>query len=379
MTSTEGSPSPRAPGPQVVVVAGSGRSGTSSVAGVLKLAGVRVPQPEVPGNRSNPRGFFEPVWVVEQQTRLLRQAGAVLTDARPSAFERTHAVADTAEVRGTVQEWLRDQLGSGSSLVVKDPRNSFFLPLWRRAAADVGAEVSFLTMLRHPAEVVGSKDAYYKARGAGGTVRHAQTTRAASWLNVVLFSEVVTRDARRTFVPYNDLLDDWRAVVARVGDELGLAGLAEVTEEAAAEIDEFVDPGLRRIRTGWDEIDCPADIQEMAEEAWEQLCVLAARGGFDADAEARLDAVRDRYAAAYDDAEALAQSTAESARREGARQGRRQAEKAQARTRRAAGPTAVPPAEARSRAVTRARSTARRARGAATRVARGVRRRLDRS
>ncbi|VXB12966.1 sulfotransferase family protein [Nocardioides sp. AX2bis] len=381
MTSPEVGPT--TPAPQVVVVAGSGRSGTSSIAGVLKLAGVRVPQPEVPGNRSNPRGFFEPVWVVELQTRLLRQAGAVLTDARPSAFERTHAVAETAEVRATVEDWLQDQLGTEPALVVKDPRNSFFLPLWRRAATDVGAEVSFLTMLRHPAEVVGSKDAYYKARGAGGTVRHAQTTRAASWLNVVLFSELVTRDARRTFVPYNDLLDDWRAVVARVGTELGLAGLATVTDEAAAEIDEFVDPGLRRIRTGWDEIDCPADIQDMAEEAWDQLCVLAARGGFDADAEARLDAVRARYAAAYDDAEALAQSTAESARREGARQGRRNAEKAHAKTqdraRRAAGTPAAPsvPAGAPSPA-DRARVVARRARSGAGRVVRGVRRRLDR-
>lgn len=384
MTSPEAAPA--VPAPQVVVVAGSGRSGTSSVAGVLKLAGVRVPQPEVPGNRSNPRGFFEPVWVVELQTRLLRQAGAVLTDARPSAFERTHAVADAAEVRGTVEDWLGEQLEGGPTLVVKDPRNSFFLPMWRRAATDVGAEVSFLTMLRHPAEVVGSKDAYYKARGAGGTVRHAQTTRAASWLNVVLFSELVTRDARRTFVPYNDLLDDWRGVVSRVADELGLAGLGSVSEEAAAEIDEFVDPGLRRIRTGWDEIDCPADIQEMAEEAWEQLCVLAARGGFDADAQARLDVVRARYAAAYDDAEALAQSTAESARREGARQGRRNAEKVRAKARTSAQTAArrdgvapaAPVSAQRSAPVGRARVAARRARSSAGRVVRGVRRRLDR-
>ncbi len=365
----------------MVVVAGSGRSGTSSVAGVLKLAGVRVPPPEVPGNRSNPRGFFEPVWVVELQTRLLRRAGAVLTDARPTAFERTREVADAPEVRDTVEDWLREQVAAGPALVVKDPRNSFFLPLWRRAATDVGAEVSFLTMLRHPAEVVGSKDAYYKARGAGGTVRHAQTTRVASWLNVVLFSEVFTRDARRTFVPYNDLLDDWRAVVARVGDELGLAPLRHVSAAAAAEIDEFVDPGLRRIRTGWDEIDCPAEIRDLAEETWEQLCVLAARGGFDAGAEARLDALRERYALAYDDAEALAQSSAESARRAGARQGRRNAEKERGRTHRtaqarpgdpAAGPAAGPaPAE-------RARTAARRARGVAGRLARGARRRLDR-
>ncbi len=369
MTSPEGSPTTTV-APQVVVVAGSGRSGTSSVAGVLKLAGVRVPQPEVPGNRSNPRGFFEPVWVVELQTRLLRQAGAVLTDARPAAFDRTRKVGHGAEVRDRVRSWLREQVAAGPALVVKDPRNSFFLPLWRQAAEDVGAEVSFLTMLRHPAEVVGSKDAYYKARGAGGTVRHAQTTRAASWLNVVLFSELVTRDARRTFVPYNDLLDDWRAVVARVGDELGLGVLRDLSDEAAAEIDEFVDPGLRRIRTGWDEIDCPTEIRELAQEAWEQLCVLAARGGFDTEAQARLDAVRERYAAVYDDAEALAQSSTEAARRAGARQARRKSGGAGAAAAPAA-PAATPGGRSRVRgAARRARDLAR---GLARRAARARR------
>lgn len=378
MTSPQGIPTPPDTR-QVVVVAGSGRSGTSSVAGVLKLAGVRVPPPEVPGNRSNPRGFFEPVWVVELQTRLLRKAGVVLTDGRPGAFDRTREVGEAEQVRTAVEQWLREQVEAGPALVIKDPRNSFFLPLWRRAAADVGAEVSFLTMLRHPAEVVGSKDTYYGARGAGGTARHAQTTRVAGWLNVVLSSELSTRDARRTFVPYNDLLDDWGAVVARVATELDLAPLREISPGAAAEIDEFVDPGLHRIRTGWDEIDCPAQVREMAEEAWEQLCVLARRGGFDAEAQDRLDAVRTRYAAAYDDAEALAQSTAESARREGARQGRRNAEQAHAKTQDEALAAGTPaaPAGAPSPA-DRARVAARRARTGAGRVARGVRRRLDR-
>ena len=315
--------------PQVVVVAGSGRSGTSSVAGLLKIAGLRIPPPEVPGNRSNPRGFFEPKWVVELHTRLLRRSGVVLTDARPTAFDLTREVADDGEVHEKVGEWLREQVGHHPLLLIKDPRNSWFLPLWRRAAADAGAEVSFLTMLRHPAEVVGSKDTYYKSRSAGETVRQAQTTRVASWLNVALFSELMTRDARRTFVLYNDLLDDWRAQAARMADELGLDALRDLSDEAVAEIDEFVDPGLRRVRTRWEEIDCPAEVQAMAQEVWDQLVVLARSGGFDRAAEEALDAIRERYVQAYLDAEALAQSSAEAAQRLGLQQGRRRAAKEQ--------------------------------------------------
>jgi hypothetical protein len=311
---------------RVVVVAGSGRSGTSSIAGVLKSVGLRIPQPEVPGNRTNPRGFFEPRWAVDFQTGLLRKASVVLTDARPVGFDATASVAAGEEVRAEVGAWVQEHLAVAPELLVKDPRNSWFLPMWRQAAADAGAGISFLTMLRHPAEVVGSKDKYYKSGvGVNESVRHHQTTRVASWLNVALFTESTTRDGRRSFVPYNDLLDDWRGVVARIVPELDLVTGREVTAEAAAEIDEFVDPGLRRVRTGWSEIECPDQVRDLAEETWNQLVVLARSGGFDPAAQTRLDELRRAYVDVYADSEALAQSSAAAARRVGVREGRRRA------------------------------------------------------
>ena len=94
------------PDKRVVVVAGSGRSGTSTIAGVLKSVGLRIPPPEVPGNRTNPRGFFEPQWAVELQTGLLRKAAVALTDARPAGFDATAAVAAREPVRAEVGAWV---------------------------------------------------------------------------------------------------------------------------------------------------------------------------------------------------------------------------------------------------------------------------------
>ena len=358
---TEGSSSAA----RVVVVAGSGRSGTSTIAGVLKSAGLLIPPPEVPGNRTNPRGFFEPRWAVNFQTTLLRKASVVLTDARPAAFDLTARTAADAAVREEVGTWVREHLAESNELLVKDPRNSWFLPMWRLAAADGGADVAFLTMLRHPAEVVGSKDTYYKNTSAGESPRQAQTTRVASWLNVALFTEATTRDARRTFVLYNDLLDDWRSVLARVAEELGLEHGRDLTDAQTAEIDEFVDPGLRRVRTEWSDIDCPDEVRELAQEVWDLHVVLAGSGGFDADAEQRLDALRERYVSMYVDAEALAQSSAEASRRAGSRRGRRnllkeqrqqQRKQSQRQERRSARQAPAP-----SGAVARARSLAGRA------------------
>jgi hypothetical protein len=50
---------------QMLVVAGSGRSGTSLFTGLTGRLGVHIPKPEVSANRSNPRSFGEPLWLVD--------------------------------------------------------------------------------------------------------------------------------------------------------------------------------------------------------------------------------------------------------------------------------------------------------------------------
>ncbi len=354
---------------KVVVVAGSGRSGTSTIAGVLKMIGLKIPQPEVAGNRTNPRGFFEPQWVVDFQSRLLRQSTARITDARPKAFELTHAVGRAEGNRRVVGAWLRGHARPGHEVLIKDPRSSWFLPMWRQAAADADAEIAFLTMLRHPAEVVGSKEHYYKAAQAGDTPRHAHTRGTAGWINVALHTEFSTRDARRSFVRYDDLLDDWRAVVTRVTDELGLAAGRSLGADAESEVDGFIDPGLRRIRTEWKDVDCPAAVRELAQEIWEQLGVLSESGGFNGEAEKRLDECRRRYIELYSDAEALAQSSIDAAKAEARRAAKQEARKERHQESFQVTPARPPSSSVRSRAARAGRRMA----SVASRTLRGSR------
>ena len=76
------------------------------------------------------------------------------------------------------------------------------------AAVRAGATPVFATMLRPPAEVVGSRQTYYQSRLGSAHL-------AASWLNMLLHTERATResvaDGGRVFVRYADLLDDWTA------------------------------------------------------------------------------------------------------------------------------------------------------------------------
>ena len=198
---------------RIVFVAGSGRSGTSLMAGILQQLGYHVPQPEVPADASNPKGFSEPAWVVDFHNRLLRAARVHPSDARPSAWFETGKALNRLHPRTELADWLEKQLAVGQDLVIKDPRLIWFLPMWQQCADSLGARSSVVTMLRHPAEVVASKEKTY-----GGLLN--TTNRTAGWLNLMLYTERSTRDTLRAFVQYADLLEDWTSTVAGLGDAL---------------------------------------------------------------------------------------------------------------------------------------------------------------
>ena len=291
----------------LVLVAGSGRSGTSLLSGILQRVGLHVPQPEVAADDSNPKGFAESQWVVDFHDGLLRRAGVQVADGRPAAWAATARTALQPEAERDLGAWLEAQLEAHHGLVVKDPRLSWFLPLWRRCGAAAGARACFVTMLRHPAAVVDSKQRWY-----GG--RQGEPARAAGWLNQTLYTERATRGAARAFVRYEDLLEDWPRQLGRVAEALDLAEVRDASAMAIRQVHGFVDAGLSRSRSSWDGLRVPVALQEQADATWEVLSALAADTA-PADATARLDVIRERYAAYYADAEAVAASSIAAASR----------------------------------------------------------------
>jgi hypothetical protein len=289
----------------LVLVAGSGRSGTSLFSGILKRLGYHVPQPEVPADETNPRGFAESQWVVDFHTRLLKRAGVQVADARPAAWARTADLCLDEEVRRELRTWLKHELRDNDDLVVKDPRLSWFLPLWRATAQAAGAEPRFVTMLRHPAAVVDSKQRWY-----GGW--QGDVGRTAGWVNQTLFTERATRDAPRAFVRYDDLLEDWTQAVGRVGEQLDLEPVRSAPATALRGVHEFVDRALSRSRADWGELRIPVPLRAHADEVWELVGRLADGDGA---AVERLDAVRAAYIGLYEEAEAIAQSSIVAGRR----------------------------------------------------------------
>lgn len=288
---------------QLLLVAGSGRSGTSLFASIVGNLGFHVPRPWVEADDSNPRGFGEPQWVVDYHARLLRRANVHASDARPDAWAETAKLCLDEQVNDEARQWLRDQFRDHDQVVIKDPRLLWFLPLWNQVGSDLDAAVNVVTMLRHPAEVVTSKLQWYSKMSL------ADANRVAGWLNTMLFTERATRDYGRAFVRFEDLLEDWTQPIARVSAQLDIPTLVNARAREQATADSLVDNSLRRSKATWEDLDISEGLADFAERVWKDLLVLANPESGDAPL-ASLDEHREEYASFYWHAEHVAQSTA---------------------------------------------------------------------
>lgn len=290
--------------PQLVIVTGSGRSGTSSAGGTLKRLGLHIPQPEVPADERNPLGYYETAWVAAFHKVWLDDVPVRTIDARPHAGEIAMATV-TPEREAELRDWLRAELDAqpeGTVTAIKETRAYWVYPLWQRVAADTGAQLSSLTMLRHPTQVVRSRDAAYLTNESESFRRQRETTNVAAWMNSVFETERATRGNPRTFVPYYDLIGDWRTAMARAFDQLGLE-LPDVSGHHP--VDDFVTTSLNRSAADWDGLVVAPSLVAMAERTWEAAAALVVRPDHPA-AVAELDALRAEYVELYETAAALA-------------------------------------------------------------------------
>ncbi|WP_067437721.1 sulfotransferase family protein [Nocardioides jensenii] len=300
-----GSPPASSVTKRLLLVTGSGRSGTSTVAGALNHLGMHVPRPVLKPNDSNPRGFFESTWPLRFHRRLMDDAGIAQTDARPEALALMQSSV-TPEVRAELVSWLRRVADKADQSVVKDPRSAWVPDLWREAAAEADIDLSFVTMLRHPAEVVGSRSTHYtKSEERVGAWKFAVMNLAA-WVNQNLNAERLTRGHHRAWLRYDDLLDDWRREMEKVRRMSGVEFNHSLERGVPHEVDSFIDPALQRHRLRFEDLDLPDSLCAIAEEIWSAGGVLADRNGQDADAEARFDAAAAAYAGLFRASAAIA-------------------------------------------------------------------------
>jgi hypothetical protein len=304
--------SPSQQGIPLVLVSGSGRSGTSSLAGTLKRLGLHVPQPEVEASETNPRGFYEPQWVIDFHKRHLKELALFNIDSRPAAVDLVARYVESGVPTAELHEWLSGQLTApelvAEQIVVKDPHAFWFAQVWEQVTAELDVDLRWLTALRHPAEVVGSRDIAYLSSQSDELRLTKETSNVAGWVHAALLTEKAGRGSKRSFVRYVDLLADWRSALAPVQQQLDLDVNTDLSapegQREHHDVDDFIEPSMRKSQLTWDDVRTPDWLRDMAEEVWQLLGVLTTSPK-DRDTLAALDRIHDDYNARYADAVAL--------------------------------------------------------------------------
>ena len=197
---------------------------------------VHIPKPEVSANRSNPRGFGEPRWLVDYHNELLATVDVVIEDGRPGGLG-PHRPGRRA-ARGRWTAWRPGSRSSSRRTTGSWSRT----PGWRGSSSCTGprptgsgAEVHVATMLRHPAEVMRSREIAY------GTKTN-NTTRVVGWMTMMLGTELRSRDLPRATVRYDDLLVDWRSAMTQADETIRMGLFDRATPEQIADAGDLVDP-----------------------------------------------------------------------------------------------------------------------------------------
>ncbi|MGB3246333.1 MAG: glycosyltransferase [Sulfitobacter sp.] len=188
-------------------------------------------------------------------------------DPKPFATGWTESVTFHNDA-ANAKHLLNEEFGPSGSIVVKDPRFSRVLPVWRDAITARHAKPVYLIACRNPLEVARSL-----ARRDKLSIEHGLQL----WLSHMLEAEISTRGLRRYVINYEDLLRDWRRTLRPVCLHPGLPDLATMDKSRAEAIDRFLVPAERHHVASKADLDVDQNIPDIVKRAYEAFLHFADR------------------------------------------------------------------------------------------------------
>ena len=186
------------------------RSGTSALTRMLGSLGCDLPGTLMPPNEHNERGYWESEPISALNDALLESAGSAWDDWEPFN-PGWYASPVAAGFRDQACALLEQEFQDSRMFVLKDPRVARLLPFWIDVLAEFGADTRVAMPIRNPLEVAGSLHERDTIETSVGLLL---------WLRHVLEAEAASRDLRRCFVRFEDLLRDWEGVAAALARDL---------------------------------------------------------------------------------------------------------------------------------------------------------------
>jgi hypothetical protein len=208
--------------PELVLVLGSHRSGSSITTKVLQLLGLNLGNNLVGADpNSNPLGHFEEISVLEFNEKILLACETNWMDPVPlkenKLFE-TNKNEFKSELEALLDRLIRDEkIGA-----LKEPRISLMLDLWEPSLKKYFEKMRIVVTIRHPSEVAASLE---KRDGMSRILSHLLW--AQSMINILIFA----RSHPNYFMFYDHLISDTESEVSGLAKFLEKTSVYESNKE----------------------------------------------------------------------------------------------------------------------------------------------------
>ena len=187
----------------------------------------------IPASDVNEKGHWEHEEIVRVHDGLLSSLGSCWEDEEPLPSDWLERKI-TREIGSHLIGILERDFAHNSLFGVKDPRMCRLIPLWLPIFQALRVEPHFVLVVRHPWEVA-------ESLAKRDAIEHPKSY--LLWLDHIVQAESATRGHRRSFVRYEEMMDDPVATLGRLREQLRTDLRAPF--EIQTLLRQFLDPSLR--------------------------------------------------------------------------------------------------------------------------------------
>lgn len=195
---------------KLVLVVGSGRSGTSAITRALQVLGIDLGDTLMPANPEfNRKGYFEDLEVFDFNNRLFEKIGSVWHDLSPVDLHRLTG----CEQEARCIDLLTRKLDKKEVFGLKDPQISRIITFWSDIARQINVADYYIIALRHPLSVARSLSRY-----TGFSIARCLEI----WYTFTIDALNTSVSGRRVVISYENMLRSPAVEISRIAKVIGV-------------------------------------------------------------------------------------------------------------------------------------------------------------